>query len=821
MTATPYPLPRETRESTILVGNGTVGPYAASLYKIFDTADVKVFAKALGETVYSDVTAGCTIAKVNPAAAYDYFTVTFGAAVPATTDWYHQARRTAERSVAVTRGGTLDSNQLEKELSKQATVESEVRRDLDRSAHFPRDYAGATELPAAEAGKFLGWDEAATKLVNKTVVDLGAIEVLDEDDMASNSPTAVPTQQSTKAYADTKLAKASNLSDLPSKPTARGNLLVPVLCADVAAVAALDITKDNKGAIIWNAGLRNGRLNWNSANLSAQVTADPNQYTYIAPASAPTGASGAWVYDSGLFVGQFPTPAIRSERSKMQDRADLRDWNGLDLAGVNDNAALVQAAINACAGAGGTKLNIPAGQITLGSTITVPQYANIEGAGNPATGFAGAPNTSKTFFHLAHLGVGFNLLGVSDGPRRIAGFGTYRDQTAPGVGWSPIGALADVQVAGTYDATVEDLFFYNATTALRVTGSLVASGAGNGRLTIRQLRGQALSAGLTMTHIYDTIFVDDIHWWPYWSRDTNVLAYTRANAYACILGRVDWPQFGRLFSWGMHDGVFIQNQASVGLDGILPAGTTTHLHIDSLNVDACRRGFTIEAAANLASYNIDNLTCTNDTYNSEAMVTIAGTNSRGYIGKLYGANTDGSLVTIAGSGNNLVIGASRSSGIDHDASGSAEFNVGTGTNRLDLATKPITSAGTVYAFAGTGRISSPDWINFTPTVSSSSGTITTVAAIAAGDCKYKLEGTTCTFDYTVTITTNGTGAGVVQMTLPFQAKKIDTANGKVAAVNIGGLIQSSVARVDVSKYDGTYPGSDGAVLRISGSYEIA
>ncbi|RUT80580.1 hypothetical protein EOD14_33225, partial [Mesorhizobium sp. M7A.T.Ca.US.000.02.1.1] len=133
MASTPYPLPRETRESAVLAGNGTVGPYGPSLYKIFDTADVKVFAKALGATFFSDVTAGCTIAKVNPASAYDYFTVTFGALVPATTAWYHSGKRVAERSVAVTRGGTLDSGQLEKELSKQASAQSEMRRDLGRA----------------------------------------------------------------------------------------------------------------------------------------------------------------------------------------------------------------------------------------------------------------------------------------------------------------------------------------------------------------------------------------------------------------------------------------------------------------------------------------------------------------------------------------------------------------------------------------------------------------------------------------------------------------------------------------------------------------
>ncbi|RWF51090.1 MAG: SGNH/GDSL hydrolase family protein [Mesorhizobium sp.] len=156
MTATPYPLPRETRESAILVGNGTVGPYGPSLYKIFDILDVAVFARAAGEDVFSDVTDQVTVTKTTDA-EYDTFSVTFDAAVPVSTEWQHQARRVAERSVAVTRAGTIDSLQLEKELSKQATTQSEMRRDVDRKLGFQPDYNGDTNLPPVEEGKALAW----------------------------------------------------------------------------------------------------------------------------------------------------------------------------------------------------------------------------------------------------------------------------------------------------------------------------------------------------------------------------------------------------------------------------------------------------------------------------------------------------------------------------------------------------------------------------------------------------------------------------------------------------------------------------------------
>lgn len=156
MSATPYPLPREKRESAILVGNGTVGPYGPSLYKIFDILDVAVFARAAGEDVFSDVTDQVTVTKTTDA-DYDTFSVTFDAVVPVSTEWQHQARRVAERAVAVTRAGTIDSNQLEKELSKQATTQSEMRRDVDRKLGFQPDYEGDMDLPPVEDGKAWGW----------------------------------------------------------------------------------------------------------------------------------------------------------------------------------------------------------------------------------------------------------------------------------------------------------------------------------------------------------------------------------------------------------------------------------------------------------------------------------------------------------------------------------------------------------------------------------------------------------------------------------------------------------------------------------------
>lgn len=66
--------------------------------------------------------------------------------------------------------------------------------------------------------------DAAGAVMNTDSTTASMSFVVDEDAMTSNSATKVPTQQSVKAYADTKLAKESNLSDLDNASSARSNL---------------------------------------------------------------------------------------------------------------------------------------------------------------------------------------------------------------------------------------------------------------------------------------------------------------------------------------------------------------------------------------------------------------------------------------------------------------------------------------------------------------------------------------------------------------------------------------------------------------------
>jgi len=160
MTGTPYPFPREIRQTEVLNGTGvaTYGPFA---FRIFDEEDVKAYLMPDGAEVFEETPVMVAKTSDEP---FDTFTVTFADAIPPETRFVVQAARVHERQAAITKGGAISTDQLEKELSKQGTVIEELRRDVDRAfkPHFNADSA----FPGWQAGSPIVWDESARRLIN-------------------------------------------------------------------------------------------------------------------------------------------------------------------------------------------------------------------------------------------------------------------------------------------------------------------------------------------------------------------------------------------------------------------------------------------------------------------------------------------------------------------------------------------------------------------------------------------------------------------------------------------------------------------------------
>lgn len=109
---------------------------------------------------------------------------------------------------------------------------------------------------------------------------------------------------------------------------------------------------------------------------------------------------------------------------------------------------------------------------------------------------------------------------------------------------------------------------------------------------------------------------------------------------------------------------------------------------------------------------------------------------------------------------------------------------------------------------------------YTPTITASSGTFTTVA----GAGHHKKKGRTVFFNVVITITTVGTAAGAVLVPLPFtSASHAQVLSGRETQAGnaINGYIPASSSQMEILRYDANTIAASSRTLVISGSYESA
>lgn len=132
-----------------------------------------------------------------------------------------------------------------------------------------------------------------------------------------------------------------------------------------------------------------------------------------------------------------------------------------------------------------------------------------------------------------------------------------------------------------------------------------------------------------------------------------------------------------------------------------------------------------------------------------------------------------------------------------------------------------------YVLASSKALNTYDFntvVNYTPTMISTAGTITTVGAIQG---QYFLKGRIVYFQAQGTITTNGTGAGSIQISLPIQASTTATSRwvvlgrgDNVSGKSLIGVIAAGGTTVVLTNYDATYPGANGERIAVTGWYQI-
>lgn len=199
MVENPYPIPRQLRQSGILLGDGgdTYGPFD---FEIFDTDDVVVCWRPIGAKRFVEV-AGVVVTKVNGNNVLnplDYFSIKFPSTVPASTRFVVLSSRIAARDAGVMSGTRINPDALEKEFSKIATQQQELRRDLGRALMTDFGAPAMTVDPDIPDGATLM--RQGDRLVEGP--DVGAVEVDLEaiKDLVKNWASDIISQGSVPIY---------------------------------------------------------------------------------------------------------------------------------------------------------------------------------------------------------------------------------------------------------------------------------------------------------------------------------------------------------------------------------------------------------------------------------------------------------------------------------------------------------------------------------------------------------------------------------------------------------------------------------------------
>lgn len=283
---------------------------------------------------------------------------------------------------------------------------------------------------------------------------------------------------------------------------------------------------------------------------------------------------------------------------------NVQDYGATGLGKANDSPS-IQYAINAAAAHGGGIVWFPPGlylidkgaDTGLGATrgFTIDASVILAGAGTGKPQFNDNPSSNPFATN------GSKLLVTNHGivPIVITGWGTvirdiaiYHQQPEPVIGqpWKPDPYPAAILVAA-HDVRLENLYLRNPTVGI------VSENAG--RLSISRLFGQPLQTGISIDNARDTMRIDNVHFWRFWSDADPVAKYTFENALAIESYRNDNPHFSNIFAIGYRAGFLFGSSRS---------GITHKFRIINADSDNCQVGIHVVDGASRTDGQVANYT---------------------------------------------------------------------------------------------------------------------------------------------------------------------------------------------------------------------
>lgn len=683
-----------------------------------------------------------------------------------------------------------------------------------------------------------------------------ASQIIDEDDMASNSATKVPTQQSVKAYVDTGPSTAV------LQATMRNQLDVPTYVANLTALRALDTTKDTVAYLVDSS--REGIFAWRTGDYSAQITADTASGIYV-KANAIASTAGAWVRalcnvitpdmfggvgdgvtDDGVALNAM-FAVVRAEAATANGVASNQVATTIDLSGgrwrttISINVTGIVGwnftvrgglVIGSCTGKAVVDLVGSRGYQFIGVGIYGDPSAK------PSAGFQAARPTAAGFCDNASF---YDC--STSGYFTRAAFHDYGQETTLHVHPTYFNSQHDARVAifAGYDS---DPFTSDYSTVMTgatshinnkiINGDFRYLPAGTNIAAVTGVTNAASAVISAPSHPFangDEVVFASIGGMPGMSAAVGTVSAAAANSFTVNINSTALGSYTSggfvirratkspiLFSRGRQfhfDCSYIVSYGRPGLEITWP--DASFIIYDQIVLDilfegaGCASNVLLSPVANAAT--IAGFTL--KTYQSNAYTSVISVVDAGTVGLLNPLIECTEPITF-----NVPLGAS--------AGKLGLFGARIlypGAANIVLTAYATGSHGVVIDF-NTGKIteitSDPVDQNYTPTCASGTGTVTTFGT-RVGTVRGGL-GKMTWLELDIPITTNGTGATSITATLPAGITPVRDAfilgrENIISGKSVVGLCVAASGTVTIFNYDNTYPGATGARIKLSGWFE--
>jgi hypothetical protein len=260
--------------------------------------------------------------------------------------------------------------------------------------------------------------------------------------------------------------------------------------------------------------------------------------------------------------------------------------------GRNDDTAAIQSALNDVATNGGGIVFLPRGNYLINSSLVVPAQTSLVGVWRAPTTYSQLMGTTLLAIAGAGTTNGNPFITLQGNNSTLEGVTIYYpNQVANN---PPIPYPWSVSGGGGENVTIQNVLLVNPYLGIDLATHTSA------RHLVRGVYGQPLLVGIAVDQCYDIGRIMEIHFWPFWTQNTNVQAFQSANAVTFDFMRTDWEVVQDVFSWGYSIGARFHASTNGSMNGQM-----SNVNFDNVDV-GLQLNDTQPCAVHISNLNIAN-----------------------------------------------------------------------------------------------------------------------------------------------------------------------------------------------------------------------